>query len=233
MAEDNVPHWQTEEYKRQKSDYDREYYRKNKEKVLARQKAAAEADPDGKRKKDREAMARFRARQREINPPAPEPTPLERFNQSYVVDQESGCWIWQKTIDAKGYAIMKIHQTATRMHRWAYAHFKEPIPDGYTIDHLCHTNSIGCKGGNECRHRRCVNPEHLEVVSAVVNTQRGKDHYWANADLRRPSHCPNGHPYVEGNIIYSGDKKQYRSCRTCVNENQLRRYHARNGTAPK
>lgn len=233
MAEDNVPHWQTEEYKAEKREYDRKRYQEKRAETLERQRAWRDANREEYRERCRESMAKHRAKERELNPPPPEPTPLERFQKNYVVDADSGCWLWTGLVTPKGYATMKIHQRGTIMHRWAYEHFIGPIPEGHTIDHLCHTNSVGCKGGNGCQHRRCVNPEHLEPVTPLANTQCGNEHYWANADIRRPTHCPKGHPYVEGNIKYSGKDKQYRSCRTCINENQLRRYHGKSGTDTK
>ncbi len=51
---------------------------------------------------------------------------------------------------------------------------KGKIPNGYNIDHLCHNVDKTCMGGNLCKHRRCVNPEHLEAVTAKVNVRRGR-----------------------------------------------------------
>lgn len=48
-----------------------------------------------------------------------------------------------------------------------------PIPDDLQIDHLCHTDDPGCLGGNDCPHRRCVNPAHLEPVTPQGNSLRG------------------------------------------------------------
>lgn len=42
-----------------------------------------------------------------------------------------------------------------------YAAYRGAIPEGKHIDHLC-------------RNRRCVNPDHMEAVTLMENTQRGK-----------------------------------------------------------
>jgi len=222
MAEDNVPYSQTKEYKQA---YQREYYLKRREAVLERQKAQREADPEANRKKNREAMARFRARQREINPPAPEPTPLERFNQSYELDEESGCWRWKKSIDAKGYAVMKIHQVSVKMHRWSYEHFIGPIPTEETVDHVCHNDDVSCAGGTECLHRRCVNPAHLDLCSSVENSRRGKSRRWHVDKGIKPSHCPRGHEFTPDNTVAYGPDGRYRICRTCNNARSLVNYY--------
>lgn len=95
-------------------------------------------------------------------------TPIERFTAKYIVNDE-GCWEWQGT-KARGYASFSVGKTKVRGARWSYEHFKGPIPDGEEIDHICHSRSTTCPGGLACRHRRCVNPDHLE---SVTKTEHG------------------------------------------------------------
>lgn len=81
-------------------------------------------------------------------------------------------------------------------HRVAYESFVGPIPDGLVIDHLC---SVRC----------CINPTHLEAVTASVNTLRGEG-------VRRnalKTHCPKGHEYTPENTFISGSP--WRRCREC------------------
>jgi hypothetical protein len=42
------------------------------------------------------------------------------------------------------------------------------------LDHLCHNADLQCPGGRGCPHRRCVRPDHLEVVTRQVNVRRGR-----------------------------------------------------------
>lgn len=135
---------------------------------------------------------------------------IERFQASVSVDPETGCWPWQAGITSEGYARFFErnapggHQHA---HRFAYRHFVGPIPDGMTVDHVCHTNDPSCKGGTTCLHRRCVNPEHLELATRGDNARRGR-HF-----LRERTHCKHGHEYTDENT--SRDHKGARVCLAC------------------
>jgi HNH endonuclease len=69
-------------------------------------------------------------------------------------------WLWKGSTKKKGYGHFWADGKIWAVHRWAYTHFIGPIPEGLVIDHLC-------------RIRNCVNPFHLEPVTAAENTERG------------------------------------------------------------
>jgi hypothetical protein len=50
-----------------------------------------------------------------------------------------------------------------------------PIPPGLYVDHACHTTDPDCAGGPNCPHRRCVNPDHLELVTDDENRRRARN----------------------------------------------------------
>lgn len=99
----------------------------------------------------------------------------ERFF-SHVSKQADGCWMWTASLFPDGYGQFGAGGSGNIVgaHRWAYEHFVEEVPDDLTVEHLCHTRKrLICQGGPTCPHRRCVNPEHMEVLPRGINGQRG------------------------------------------------------------
>lgn len=108
-------------------------------------------------------------------------------------------------------------------HRVAYEDLVGPIPDDLCLDHTCHTTA--CVLGNNCPHRRCVNPAHLEPVTSEVNARRGLTGRVGGAkrgaQLRAKTHCPAGHEYDAPNTRWT--PVGGRVCRRCVREKQRER----------
>jgi hypothetical protein len=96
---------------------------------------------------------------------------------SEALGYDTDCWIWQLSVTVWGYAQGGQPQGG-RQHGRVHVDMWEsrfgPVPKGMELDHLCHTADVSCVAGNQCRHRRCVNPEHLELVTSAINSQRGR-----------------------------------------------------------
>lgn len=88
----------------------------------------------------------------------------------------------------------------------------DEIPDEMQLDHVCHTVSIDtCPGGDDCRHRRCVNPAHLQLVTGPENVMRGLSPHAINA---RKTHCPQDHEYTPENTRVNSNGE--RVCIPCA-----------------
>lgn len=106
------------------------------------------------------------------------------------------CIEWVGRRSEKGYGRIRFHGRDIAAHRIAYEAAIGPIPAGLQIDHLC-------------RNPRCVNPLHLEPVTAKENVRRSESLAAKNAVK---SHCKHGHAFTPENIIR---KRGYRHCRIC------------------
>lgn len=102
-------------------------------------------------------------------------TPLEERFLSFI---ESGygteeCWLWRATsVSPNGYGNFWMDNATRSAHRVAWELWVGPIGDNLTVDHVCHSLDPTCGGSWECLHRRCVNPDHLEVVTMSENILR-------------------------------------------------------------
>lgn len=85
------------------------------------------------------------------------------------------CWQWTGTLTHENYGVMGVGRGQAKAHRYAYELLVGPIPEGLTLDHLCHTHDLTCVAGNSCPHRSCVNPAHLEPVDSGENVRRGNE----------------------------------------------------------
>lgn len=129
----------------------------------------------------------------------------------YHVDDESGCWLWQGSLNPDGYGVLYLGSRTTkdlrkcRAHRVVYELYRGPIPDGLVLDHLCLI-------------RRCVNPDHLEAVTQRENLLRSKNtlaHKNAMAEL-----CKHGHEFTPANTLIEMSRgRPSRRCRICRHNN--------------
>ena len=104
---------------------------------------------------------------------------LARFFGRVHYVRLTGCWVWLAAVDGAGYGVVPDADGRPQgAHVVSYEAFVGPVGEGQLIDHLC-------------LHKRCVNPAHLEAVTAAENARR----YQAIV-----THCKNGHPRTPENV---------------------------------
>ena len=88
-------------------------------------------------------------------------TPAQRLEFHMDRRGPDECW---PCINVKplpiGYSMICVDGVHVMATRFAYEMMVGPIPDGLTIDHLCH-DPDDCRLVERCPHRRCMNPAHL------------------------------------------------------------------------
>lgn len=129
----------------------------------------------------------------------------KRAYERATVD-ENGCWISTYSVASHGYAQIGWQEGGGRWvvtaHRASWVHVHGQIPPGMTIDHTC-------------RVRRCVNPDHLRLMSNVQNARDGGGHH-KQKPVPTEAKCSRGHVVLS----YSSGAKH---CRECDHEWQRRK----------
>lgn len=72
--------------------------------------------------------------------------------------ESKGCWIWTGAHNSKGYPQIRMRSRTRYTHRVIYEFFNGIIPPGQQVHHRCMNPS-------------CVNPAHLESMTADRNRE--------------------------------------------------------------
>lgn len=94
---------------------------------------------------------------RNLSPLRPK-TLRQRFAAKVNKETTDGCWEWTAFVSAEGYGRFGVGHRVLLAHRVSWELINGHIPDGMFLDH-------------RCANRKCVNPEHLRVVTNGQNMQ--------------------------------------------------------------
>ncbi len=117
-----------------------------------------------------------------------------------------GCWEWQGAL-LNGYGHPRLGDKHFLAHRISWALSRGPLVPKY-LDHTC-------------RNRRCVNPVHLQAVTARQNTLRGVAPTAINA---HKTYCVNGHALTPENIYTVRSRPRARYCKACTISRSAKAY---------
>jgi hypothetical protein len=73
---------------------------------------------------------------------------VRRFEKKYILEPNTGCWLWVAHCLPQGYGVFVFNGKNRRSHRFSYELHIGPIPEGLDCLHVCDTP-------------RCCNPVHL------------------------------------------------------------------------
>lgn len=115
---------------------------------------------------------------------------------------DNGCWQWRGAINkTEGYGRFYARDRTGDAHRFSYIVHKGEVPEGLVLDHIC-------------RHRSCVNPDHLRPVTNAENVLSGVG---LTAKYAKATHCHRGHPFDEKNTYVSARGNRHcKACRTAA-----------------
>lgn len=128
---------------------------------------------------------------------------------------DGDCLEWIASLILKGYGQFWSRSKNALAHRVAWEWKHGLIPDGLFIDHMC-------------RNRKCVNVEHLRLVTPRKSALENSESFVAVNAMK--THCIHGHEFNDKNTyVYTTNKKfnSERRCRICRND-AAKRYRQRN-----
>lgn len=106
-----------------------------------------------------------------------------------MIISKAGCKLWTGALNSDGYGVVRQGSKLELAHRAAIGYYGPK-----TVHHTCH-------------NRRCVNPAHLKVTGASVNSGETSE--------SMKEKCKYGHSLKDAYASKDGEGRIHRQCRTC------------------
>lgn len=104
---------------------------------------------------------------RTLPPRSPRGMPLgERLLSMVVLDPDTGCLLWDRATNEKGYGYISVNGRMRRAHIVAWELWVGPVPEGLVLDHFV------------CSRRACIIPRHLKPSTQAANLHRSPLVIW-------------------------------------------------------
>jgi len=123
-----------------------------------------------------------------------------------------GCWIWTAATNGFYGKMLGFGKRLESAHRISWKLHHGDIPDGLMVDH-------------KCRNTLCVNPKHLQLVTAWESQHLSKD----NTNGAK-THCNKGHLLADARIVHRKNGVVNRICRICEKERTKNWYSKKSRT---
>jgi hypothetical protein len=145
-------------------------------------------------------------------------TPEQRLARNIIV-RPDGCWEYQRYVNHGGYGVIGVGRGTKLTHVVMWESINGPKPPGMVLDHVCHNRSDCTQVDRACLHRRCCNPDHLELKTQRANSD-ASPRSWQNR-----THCGKGHEFTPENTLTRNDGRSDRGrrCRECERQRTRRR----------
>jgi hypothetical protein len=88
-----------------------------------------------------------------------------RIEDCYTIDPEKGCHLWAGRLSDAGYARARIGGRTWLIYKYVWEQQNGPTPEGYDLHHRCEI-------------KRCINPDHIELLTRAAHAQQHHTLTW-------------------------------------------------------